>query len=611
MSRNTNNVLMILTVVMLLSLTGCGGGGGDSSVGGGGVNNPPSNVRKWTYMVYMGGDNNLSTAGLLDLNEMEKAGSDGNVNIVLQAEFSKKYTNFSELGLSYSDQTMRFLIKNDNNPDKVNLTDGQAVGNLNMAAATTLKDFIVWAKNNYPAENYALVIWDHGAGWKKARLKTAFKGAVQDETSKAFMSLPDLAKAVRDSGVRFDVINFDACLMGMYEVAYEFRGLTDYMVFSEEVVPGDGDPYDTILGALKQSPAMTGLDLGKTMVNKFLDFYDTNGRPETAVTRSLVDMARVDALHSKVVQLAEAIVSEYGTVSSVVAAAQNNTQSYEYSENHDLYDFATYLEGHLAAGSTRTAAIAVKTAVGNAVVLNRLKGDKVNKSHGLAIYAPTRNQVSSDGEHDDIQKYSTLAVNSNRANTWLNAVDLMSGNLSDTILKPGGFAFYLKWDTDADLDLYVWEGGKQETLQAPWMGPTSPNGYFSGDSTTTGVSEEYYVANDYVEEGQYDVIINYFANGSSKKANASLYYIDPKYGVNDFTLLKTVPMDLTAPYTGDFSDLTDINDLNAYSDWWYPSYIVRALPDRYQSVRINSGQRSIKFQIKRKKGVPGFTHITR
>jgi len=74
------------------------------------------------------------------------------------------------------------------------------------------------------------------------------KGMFIDTTSAgshAMTSLADLARAVRESGVVFDVINLDTCLMGMFEVAYEFRGAADYLIFSD-VMWGCGDTTGTM-----------------------------------------------------------------------------------------------------------------------------------------------------------------------------------------------------------------------------------------------------------------------------------------------------------------------------------------------------------------------------
>ena len=41
-------------------------------------------TRNWTVMVYMAGDNNLDSAGVVDLKEMKKVGSTEQINILVQ-----------------------------------------------------------------------------------------------------------------------------------------------------------------------------------------------------------------------------------------------------------------------------------------------------------------------------------------------------------------------------------------------------------------------------------------------------------------------------------------------------------------------------------------------
>lgn len=40
--------------------------------------------KNWTVMVYMAGDNNLDSAGVVDLTEMKKVGSTKEINILVQ-----------------------------------------------------------------------------------------------------------------------------------------------------------------------------------------------------------------------------------------------------------------------------------------------------------------------------------------------------------------------------------------------------------------------------------------------------------------------------------------------------------------------------------------------
>ena len=582
-----------LVAFVSLTLFSCGGGGG--SAGGGGTPPPPETKKSWTYMIYMGGDNNLSEAAKQDILEMKKAGSDAKINIVLQAEFSTN-PNFGTLPYSgYKGETMRYLVQTG-----TEISGGTSIGNVDMASPQTLTDFINWAKTNYPADHFVLVIWDHGAGWKAERsTRFALRGAVQDQTSGSFMSLPNLAKAVRDSGLHFDIINFDACLMAMYEVAYEFKGICDFLVASEETEPGDGDPYDTILNDLKANPAMTGRTLATTIVNNYYNFYISERTD--GITKSAIDMSKLSDLDAKILQLSGSIISEFSSVSGAIASAQNTTQQYHYTANHDLYDFCKFLFTNLPSGQTKTVAADVMAAIDNAVVTSKWYGDKVKNSHGIAIYSPAYNEVSSDSTVNDLTNYAKLACNQIRANSWYDAV-LKMASAPTHVLKQGGFAFYVSWDTDADVDLYVWE---PVDLYAAWMGKTTPNGFFSGDSADTGISEEFYVANDWVEAGEYDFLITYFLDGSSKFANVTFFWIDPLNNITEWQKFGPVPMDLTLPYSGDFSDITALSQLNAYSNWWYPGQTTRSTT--YTSLRIGERVVNIRFGVKKTK--PDFTNI--
>jgi len=595
--------MLFLSIVVLVA---CGGGGGGGDDGSDTTSGTSTSDASWTYMVYMGADNNLSNSGLVDLNEMESVGSDANVKIALQAEFSLNYGSFlSSNHPNYNGETLRFLVTKDNDTSDVNIEAGTSIGNKDMADPDTLRDFIIWATRTYPADHYVLVIWDHGAGWKESRLSmTNSKGAVQDETSGSFMTLPQLAQAVTDAGVDLDIINFDACLMGMYEVLYEFNELTDYMVFSEETEPGDGDPYDTILSALVASPSMSASTLATTIVNKYYESYSSGSNRTEGITKSAVDMSYVNDLHTQVVALADGIIDEYDSISSVLSSAQSESQAYSYEENHDLYDFASYLATNLSSGDTKTAAAAITTTVTSMVIANQKYGSAVDDSYGIAIYVPTNNQISSAG--DDLTRYGQLACNSSRASTWLDAVNKMIGTSADTQLVSGGFAFYVGWgDTDADVDLYVWEpceSNCSDTIYAPWMGQTTPNGYFSADSIDSGYSEEYYVANNYVEAGDYDILINYYGNGSTDYANVSLWYLDPNNNVTEWQQIgSTMHMDLSNAYPYDTLYLN--NDLNNYSDWQYPYYTTRELTDD-NTIRLLSADRNITITINRKKAKP-------
>ncbi len=525
----------------------------------------------WTYMVYIAGDNNLSSAALGDINEMETIGSSDKVNVVVQVEFSPEYTQ----GLpNYN--TLRGKILKDNDP--LMTSPLEDIGNKDMGDKQTLKAFIQWAAAQYPAEHYALVLWDHGDGWKGSRhFSGGSRGALQDLTSDSFMSLPDLAGAVADSGVYFDLINFDACLMAMYEVIYEFNGLTDYMVFSEEIEPGEGDPYNKILEALIANPGMTPAALAGIITSKFKAFYQSQQR--TGVTKSAVDMAHTGSLHTNIRQLVQLMNDYMATDRPNIQAARDESISFDSPENHDLGHFLEKLADKSLNVVLKTKISQVRSVLSTLVINNDVYSPDPQalmlKSSGLSIFLPRRDQVTDA----DLSNYQLLAVNQARSedtHSWGNFVNLLvSGDASDgmgpMVTAPGNFVIWLEWDSDADLDLLIWE--PDGNWAAPYIGSSSPNGFLSEDSFYSGASAEYYQAAEIVEAGEYDIFVNYYEDGTTLGTTAYVYILDPEHGITEYELSGQRWMGLTYPapldWFDDFNEWDNVwNDM--YSDWWWP-----------------------------------------
>ena len=55
------------------------------------TNPNPRTPKLWTVLVYQEGDNDLEDALIKDFNEMERVGSDDNINIVVQLDRSPRY----------------------------------------------------------------------------------------------------------------------------------------------------------------------------------------------------------------------------------------------------------------------------------------------------------------------------------------------------------------------------------------------------------------------------------------------------------------------------------------------------------------------------------------
>lgn len=307
-----------------------------------------STVQKWTFMVYLDADNDIEQAAIDDLLEIAEVGSSTDVNLVVQFDrisgYDNRYKNWTS--------TKRFYVTHAMEPTPENAVED--LGELNQGDPQTLIDFINWAKANYPATNYALVLWNHGGGWRAPKEKTAKEGMRrQSEISiKAVcwdytdegdaLYLDELQGALNASG-NVHLIGFDAALMGMVEVAYELRDNGEVMVGSEESVSAEGWAYDEILPSLLSNPNGTAVQFGTDIIDQCYTLY----------TKSAVDLKNMNALATAMSSFAQAMI--------------------EYWDSDK--------------NSVKNAADAVIAEIGKTVIREDHNPDWPH-AHGLAIYFP-------------------------------------------------------------------------------------------------------------------------------------------------------------------------------------------------------------------------------
>ncbi|MEM2972044.1 MAG: clostripain-related cysteine peptidase [Candidatus Bathyarchaeia archaeon] len=111
-------------------------------------------TREWTFIVYLDADNDLESAGIKDLNEMETVGSSNSLAIIVQIDRIQGYDS-SNGGWT---ETRRYYVTQDNDMENINSDLVGNMGELNMGDASTLSSFVIWAIQNYPAQHYALIL---------------------------------------------------------------------------------------------------------------------------------------------------------------------------------------------------------------------------------------------------------------------------------------------------------------------------------------------------------------------------------------------------------------------------------------------------------------------
>ena len=226
-------------------------------------------------LVYIAADNDLVQWADSDLAEMEMYGSNTDIRVVVQIDRPSTGAERLLIGQG-SSQTM------------------QALGIIDMCSWETLRDFLVWGMNGFPAEKYLVILWDHGTGWT-AMPRRSF-GTDWSSGNVLSVANGDLQRAFQNAyeftGERIDLLSFDACLMQQIEVAFELRKYAHLLLAPQSVMPLAGFRYDEILEILHTNPNIGSSELSEGLVHSTVTNY-TNLQP---VALSSINLSRMDEI---------------------------------------------------------------------------------------------------------------------------------------------------------------------------------------------------------------------------------------------------------------------------------------------------------------------------
>jgi hypothetical protein len=344
-----------------------------------------ADAAKWTVLVYLDGDNNLEPDALADFREMAAVGSSDALKIVVQLDRVRSREEWDDTSAGDWGGTRRFLVERGMEPEPDAALEN--LGELNMGDPATLADFIAWGVGAYPADRYALIIWDHGSSWL---------GVASDDSSDGdALALPELSAALQTARDRsgygtFDLIGFDACLMAQLDVLAAIAPYGQVAVASAELEPNQGWAWDAWLAALAADPAQDGAAIAPAIVDSYIASYANTGDDD--VTLSAFDLAQIDGVAGRLDALAGAMIGALGRGYSPIGQARSFADTYapSYAEAFsavDLGHFASLLPEQGAAGEVAEAATALGSAIGQARIANGA-GSYHRNTSGLSIYFP-------------------------------------------------------------------------------------------------------------------------------------------------------------------------------------------------------------------------------
>lgn len=390
--------------------------------------------KKWTILMHLAADNNLYSAGLDDINEME-AGLAKNPKAAEMIDFIVLFD-----GLPKGDSKIYRILPDANGYDRNIISEviddkGAVIPpskEVDSGSAEVLNKFIDFGTKNFKSQYNGVVIWNHGSGIYRggngSDLRAAGESSLFDITglmnteasapSKSFASddqsgnhmqlsdlNPALAIANRNLGKRVDFLDFDTCLMQYVETAYQIKGQANILVASEELEPGDGQDYEAYVGALAQNPNMNPVQLTSTIVDTYGASYRPGGSQRGRdITLSAIDIDKlvtnfVPALNN----FAGELKANLGSDKAAISEARNRTQTFYNRDSVDLGDFLKKLnipgqQGRLAASSAQ-----LQQAMDSMLIRETHYGSGVEGATGVQIYMP-RSTMSYNRTYSDPSK---------------------------------------------------------------------------------------------------------------------------------------------------------------------------------------------------------------
>ena len=309
---------LVLALVLFGGTVACKGGEQSGTDGA----KTDAEISDFTLLVYICGSDLEQKRGAATANiaEMLSADIPDGVNVILQTGGSSKWRNFD----IPSDRSNRYAVKN----GTLELIESNPP--VNMGSERAFSDFLKFGLEKYPAEQTAVVFWNHGGGSAVGVCSDALNG-------NDFLTLSEISSALESVGLKkkLSFVGFDACLMANYETARILAPYAEKMIASEELEPSGGWDWKKTLENLSDP---TEIAKGYAVKNADTDYY----------TVSVIDLEKfgiVEDLFSRVVEKIGR--GEKNLIARAAYYAQGFGSSSGKGDAGDLYDLcgvADYLD---------------------------------------------------------------------------------------------------------------------------------------------------------------------------------------------------------------------------------------------------------------------------
>ena len=330
-------------------------------------------VNSRTIMIYMCGSNLESDGGIAtaDLESINPNLIDlSTTNILIYTGGTRQWKN------NYASTYSNNILLLTNEGYKVIKQDTKK----NLGDSNTFSEFLNYAYENYKADVYDLIIYDHGMG---------ALGSISDDFTNDYLLASEMKTALEhsyfNSNNKIETVLFRTCLNGTAEIASVYAPYANYMVASEEVTLGN--PTSDVFSFINDLQLSdSGYDFGTKFINGYKNFIDgINFYGDIDSTYSIIDLSYEQELEKSLDDLFKDVNvnKNFNALSKIRANMhQYAVESADDSEfdTVDLYELVYSLKDISPEKSEKTLKIISKMVKQNWSVNNH--------SHGLSVYFP-------------------------------------------------------------------------------------------------------------------------------------------------------------------------------------------------------------------------------
>lgn len=409
------------------------------------VTKEPKAPKKWNFILFIAADNDLDRFARNSIGQMAKIGSTNDINVLVHLDIRNNNQKMTKWYYIEKNQIVRLN------------SDEESIPGMDSGDPATLIRWIEFALTHFPAEHNILIIWNHGSGTIDPGLSRAInmrdylvfnpasdkyeldrsveylelitnRGICWDDSTGHFLTNQKLEFAFSEccrgplKGKVFDIIGFDACLMGMAEIAEIAKEYAHIMIASEEVIPGTSWQYESILSAMT-TQNLDLIDISKMIVESYAQTYEPIINDYTL---SAIDLSLVQSMEYNINEVAQLLIeclkkqkgNNIRQTLQWCRGKQSCTHFYEprYLDLHHIYDniqkkletfvFANEQTGKELRRALNDALTRGKAMIKNLVIAN-CTGNNLKLAKGLSIYWP------GDRIHSSYRK-----TNFARTNAW-------------------------------------------------------------------------------------------------------------------------------------------------------------------------------------------------